>query len=97
MEKGYYYNDVISRKLLQSINMLTNDKSGISIMVNLSDRELQFLKLSCSEKTYKEIAAEMFVSERTVDGYREALFKKLNLTSRVGLVMYAIKNGFVQL
>jgi DNA-binding CsgD family transcriptional regulator len=39
----------------------------------------------------------MFVSERTVDGYRESLFKKFNVPNRVGLVLYAIKNQLVQL
>jgi len=39
----------------------------------------------------------MNVSDRTVDGYRDALFKKLNLTTRVGLVLFAIKNGLVRL
>jgi DNA-binding CsgD family transcriptional regulator len=54
------------------------------------------LKYVCSELTYKEIAEKMCVSPRTVDGYREELFKKLNLTSRVGLVLYAIKIGIVE-
>jgi DNA-binding NarL/FixJ family response regulator len=39
----------------------------------------------------------MFKSEKTIDGYRAELFKKLNVTSRVGMVMFAIKNGIVQL
>ena len=46
--------------------------------------------------TYKEIADKMFLSPRTIDGYRDALFEKLNLKTRVGLVMHAIKNGIVQ-
>jgi DNA-binding CsgD family transcriptional regulator len=62
----------------------------------LSDRETAFLQLACSEKTYMEIAKEMYVSERTVDGYRDSLFKKLNVGSRVGLVLYAIRNGIVR-
>ena len=45
--------------------------------------------------TYKEIAEQMFLSPRTIDGYRDALFDKLNIKTRVGLVMYAIRNGFV--
>ena len=57
----------------------------------LSDREIRFLKLACSELTYKEIAAQLFVSERTVDGYRESLFQKLNVQSRVGMVMEALR------
>jgi DNA-binding NarL/FixJ family response regulator len=87
---GYYYNDLVSRKLLLS--------SGADVQLErLTDREQTFLKLACSEKTYYEIAKEMFVSERTVDGYRDALFKKLQVTSRVGLVLYAVKNGLIQL
>jgi DNA-binding NarL/FixJ family response regulator len=62
----------------------------------LTTRELAFLKLACSEKTYFEIAKEMYVSDRTVDGYRDSLFRKLNVVSRVGLVIYAVKNGIVQ-
>jgi len=38
----------------------------------------------------------MFVSDRTVDGYRDTLFRKLNISSRVGLVIYAVKNEIVR-
>jgi DNA-binding CsgD family transcriptional regulator len=62
----------------------------------LSDRELEFLKYACTEMTYKEIADKMYLSPRTIDGYRDALFEKLQMKTRVGLVMYAIKNGIVQ-
>jgi DNA-binding NarL/FixJ family response regulator len=97
LDKGYYYNEIVSRKLLQSINLIINDSSENSALLDLSERESHFLQLICSEKTYKEIAAEMNVSDRTVDGYRDALCKKLNLTTRVGLVLFAIKNGLVRL
>jgi DNA-binding NarL/FixJ family response regulator len=93
---GYYYNDLVSRKIVRSVNLLADEKSDIGTMARLSEREMAFLRLACSEKTYQEIAGEMFVSERTVDGYRDALFKKLNVGTRVGLVMYAIRNGIVQ-
>lgn len=97
MDKGYFYNDMVSRRILQSINQLVNDDTNASLLVKITERELQFLQLACTEKPYKEIAAEMFVSERTVDGYRDSLFKKLNVTTRVGLAMYAVKNGIVKL
>ena len=45
---------------------------------------------------YREIANKMFVSPRTVDGYRDAVFEKLSIKTRVGLVMYAIKNAIVR-
>ncbi|TWW00670.1 response regulator transcription factor [Chitinophaga pinensis] len=92
---GYYYNDMVTRKVMQSINALIDEKSALHAIAKLSDREMEFLRLACSEKSYQLIAKEMFVSERTVDGYREALFKKFNVSTRVGLVLYAIKNKLV--
>ena len=94
LAKGYYYNEVLTRKVIQSIHQGSPDSSGFH---KLTDREMEFLKHACSEKNYQQIAAEMFVSERTVDGYRESLFKKFNVTNRVGLVLYAIKNQLVHL
>jgi DNA-binding NarL/FixJ family response regulator len=85
-EKGVYINEMVSGKLLRSVA----DKEDLP---DISKKELEFLKLCCSELTYKEIADQMFVSPRTVDNYREALFLKLNLKSRSGLVLYAIQNG----
>ncbi len=79
------------------MGQLADEKHEVTTFARLTDRELTFLRLICSEKTYFQVAKEMFVSERTVDGYRESLFGKLNIGSRVGLVMYAIKNGIVKL
>ena len=89
---GYYYNDLISRKIIRSIGLLT-ESSNLNAFVQMTEREMEFIKLACSEKTYSEIAREMYLSERTVDGYRDALFKKLDVSSRVGLVLYAVRNG----
>jgi DNA-binding CsgD family transcriptional regulator len=60
----------------------------------LSDREKEFLRYCITEMSDKEIAEEMHCSPRTVEGYRDSLFEKLDLKSRVGLAVYAIKNGF---
>jgi DNA-binding NarL/FixJ family response regulator len=83
--KGVYINELVSGKLIRSV--LDNDN-----VPDFSKKELEFLKLCCSELTYREIADKMFISPRTVDNYREALFMKLNLKSRTGLVLYAIQN-----
>lgn len=85
--KGVYINEMVSGKLIRSVA----DKENTP---ELTKKELEFLKFCCSELTYKEIADKMFVSPRTVDNYREALFLKLNLKSRTGLVLYAIQNQF---
>lgn len=63
----------------------------------LSDRELSFLRLACSDLTYKQIADQMHLAERTIDGYREQLFQKLNVQSRVGMVLEALRRGLVTL
>ncbi|MDP4214075.1 MAG: response regulator transcription factor [Bacteroidota bacterium] len=93
LAKGYYYNEVLTRKVIQSIHQGGHDHTS----PKLTDREMEFLKHACSEKNYQQIAGDMFVSERTVDGYRESLFKKFNVSNRVGLVLYAIKNQLVEL
>ena len=95
INKGYYYSDLVSGKLIHAINKIEDEGSDMHTLVNLNERETDFLKYACTELTYKEIADKMFVSPRTIDGHRDALFEKLHLKTRVGLVMYAIKNGLV--
>lgn len=85
----YYYTDKVTGRLLNIAHTPDINKK------DMTDREVEFLSLCCKELTYKEIAEKMCVSPRTVDGYRENLFKKLNTPSRVGLIIYAIKTGLV--
>ena len=94
-EKGFYYSDLVSGKLMHAINKMEDENGNLKNLVPLNERETDFLKYACTELTYKEIAEKMFLSPRTIDGYRDALFEKLNVKTRVGLVMYAIKNGIV--
>jgi DNA-binding NarL/FixJ family response regulator len=65
--------------------------------VVLNANEQTFLELCCSEMVYKEIAKQMGLSVRTVEGYRDDLFQKLNVNTRTGLVIYALKHGMVNL
>ena len=88
-ENGFYYSDTVGKLLLENIR--EEDKSF------LKDVEKEFLKWVCTELTYKEIADKMNVSPRTVDGYRDMLFQKLDIKSRVGLVIFAIKQGIYKL
>ncbi len=86
---GYYYNEFITPHIINNKN-----KQGIDD-IQLSAQELIFIRLVCTEKTYKQIADEMHVSHRTVDGYRDILLRKLNVASRVGIVLYAMKNQLI--
>jgi two-component system, NarL family, invasion response regulator UvrY len=87
----YHFNEIVSNRLVHCNK--NNEFQITSILNQLTTRELAFLTLCCSEATYKEIAATLNVSPRTVDGYRDQLFEKLELKSRVGLVLFAIKNN----
>lgn len=96
-DKGAYYSDTVTDRLIDTFNQLDRPDHRIRNILALNQRELEFMKLVCTECTYKEIADRMYLSPRTIDGYRDALFEKLNVRTRVGLAMYAVKNGIVQL
>ncbi len=61
----------------------------------LNEKEIEFLKLVCTDMTYKEIALLMKMTPRNIDAYRDLLFVKLDVKSRVGLAIYAIKHGLI--
>jgi len=92
VKKDFYLSDYISGKIISGLHREV-DMPDEPVVLN--DKEKEFLQLVCSELTYKDIAVKMFVSPRTVDDYRNSLFEKLKVKTRVGLVMYAIKNGLV--
>ncbi len=97
MSQGYFYNELITRKVMGAVGDLVDSKNPVSLFAKLTARELEFLKYCCTEMTYKEMADKMFLSVRTVEGYRDSLCEKLDLKSRVGLAMYAIKNQIVNI
>lgn len=83
---GFYHTKNVTNILINSLNE-ENKK-----LPKLKEREIEFIKLVCTELTYKEIADKMYLSPKTIDGYRDVLFEKLNVKNRIGLVVYAIKN-----
>ena len=85
-EKGFYHTNTVTKILVDS---LSQDKKE---EVTFKDRELEFIRLACTEKTYKEIADQMCLSPKTIEGYRNNIFEKLHLRNRTGLVIYAIRN-----
>jgi DNA-binding NarL/FixJ family response regulator len=85
-----YFPEFVSRHLVDNIDTDFN-------LAKLNSREVEFLKLAATELTYKEIAEHMFISSRTVDGYRDQLFEKLQIKNRIGLVLYAIKHKLIDL
>ncbi len=93
-QKGIYINEIVSGKMLRSFQM---DGAGHKETFHLTKKEVEFISLCVSELTYKEIADRMNIAVRSVENYRENLFEKLKMKSRVGLVLFAIKTGIVKL
>jgi DNA-binding NarL/FixJ family response regulator len=93
VEKGYYFPDWVTHKVLLNISGGENAAS----MHDLNDRELEFLRYAATEMTYKEISDKMNCSPRTVEGYRDNLFEKFQLKTRVGLVLYALRQQLIKL
>ena len=91
-DTGFYMNELVSNKML---NYVTHEEKGkeMAVVSALTENELAYLQLVCTEMTHKEIADQMKLSPRTIDGYRDELLKKLKVQSRIGLVIFAIKYG----
>ena len=93
INKNVYLSEYVSAKLVSGLH--TDMDENIK-PIFLNEREKDFLRWTCTELAYKDIAEKMNLSPRTVDDYRQSLFTKLNVHSRVGLVMYAIRNKIVE-
>lgn len=89
-QNGYYFSEYVTGRMVHGIQHEDDT-------IKLTNRELEFLKLTSTEMTYKEIADAMGISVKTAEGYRESLFQKLRVKSRVGLALYAVKHELVQL
>jgi len=90
MEKGFYFTPDMAEALFHAQHASSGAPAG------LSDREKELLTYVGTEMTYVQIADKMCLSPKTIDGYRSSLFEKLNVTSRIGLAMYAVRNGYFE-
>lgn len=94
-ENGYYYSQDTTGKLANLFQKNTDNQNFVEKAM-LNESELEFLRLASTDLTYKEIAAQLNLSPRAIDGYRDSLFEKLDVKSRVGLAIYAVKNGILR-
>jgi two-component system, NarL family, invasion response regulator UvrY len=92
MDSGYYYSFNSTGKALIQFTKQAG-KNRIRLSPALTNNELTFLRLVSTDLTYKEIAVKMNISPRTVDNYRDSLFLKLNVSSRIGLAIFALQSG----
>ncbi len=97
-EKGFYFNENVNLALLKKVLHKNKQqfKPTFKNEVQLTDRELEVLKLICNECTTQEISEQIYLSPRTVEGLRQKLLEKLNVKNTVGLVLYAFRNGLIE-
>ena len=90
----FYYSNHTTGKLASLFRKTPDNHFALEKSI-LNDREIEFLKFASTDMTYKEIALAMHLSPRNIDTYRDFLFTKLEVRSRVGLAIYAVRNGIV--
>ncbi|MCS3794750.1 response regulator [Niastella sp. OAS944] len=90
--QGYYNADAININHRRLLTKTMRDED-----LKITDREREFLQLACSDLAYKQVADKMNLSERTIDGYRENLFSKLNVHTRVGMVLEGLRRGVISI
>ncbi|MAO07512.1 MAG: DNA-binding response regulator [Alteromonas sp.] len=91
-DKGFCYSKDVTEIMVTALNSNQDKLNPV-----FRDVELEFIRLSCTEMTYREIAEELNLSPKTIDGYRQDLFKRLGVRNRVGLVMFALKHKIIDL
>ncbi len=94
-DNDYYFNDTVSKAMLKTLVQKNKIQPKFQNTIDLSDREKEILKLICQEYTSAEIAAKVFLSQRTVEALRSSLLEKIGVKNIAGLVLYAVKNGLI--
>lgn len=89
--KKYYSEEVIEELAASDETDLNNNQPAT--IQQLTEREIEILRLIAMEFSSSEIADKLFISISTVETHRRNLFQKLNVKSAIGLVKYAIKHG----
>ena len=98
LQKDFYHSELISKKLMQGLaNDSTDSLSKGSTPWRFSEKELEYINWFCTELSYKEIAAQLHISPRTVEDHSYAIQEKMEVKSRIGLVLFAVKHGIVKL
>jgi two-component system invasion response regulator UvrY len=94
-DHGVYHSDLVTNTL-KRIALAELPAPPVS-PIHFTARELEFIELACSDLTYKEIAVKMDCGTRTIDSYRDEVFDKIGIKSRVGLALFAVKHNLVKI
>ncbi len=98
MDRGFFFNEYVSKALVKGLRMKgkpTLQSVAPQAEAKLTRRELEVLQLICQEKTNSQIAEQLFLSPRTVEGHRRKLIEKVGVKNTAGLVIFAYRNGLM--
>ena len=93
IEKGFHYNDFVVQLIREKMLFGMKSKKP-KLIISLTEREEEVLKLLCEQLTNKEIGEKLYISARTVEGYRKNLLEKTNSKNTAGLIIFAVENGY---
>jgi DNA-binding NarL/FixJ family response regulator len=96
-KNGCYFSSRMQIQLASIVKRSQLPEPSIKENVLLNKQEARFLELLCTEMSYNDICSAMHISYHTLDNYRDAIYRKLNVKSRTGSVLYAVRHGLVQL
>ena len=94
-ENGFYYNDDVLQVIHECLASPKKKSKGRFLEEQLTNREVEVLKLICKQHSGAEIAEKLFLSTRTVEGHRNNLLRKTECKNMIGLIIYAINNEYV--
>ncbi|MCE7996094.1 MAG: response regulator transcription factor [Roseivirga sp.] len=94
-ENQFYFNDFVSKALLSGVRAKRKPEPKIGNNIEVTRRESEVLQLICEELTTQEMADKLFLSPRTVEGHRQNLIEKFGVKNTAGLIIRAIKLGFI--
>jgi len=90
---GYHFSELVSRVMLHGLVKKQKVRPTFSDVDPLTERELEVVRLICQELTTTEIAGKLFLSPRTVEGYRNTILQKIGARNTAGIVVYAMSRG----
>jgi two-component system response regulator DegU len=93
---GHHFTERISRAMLQGVQQPTRPASHLLIEeVQFTPRELEVLRLICQGLTAADIAEQLLMGRRTVEGHRQRMLEKTGAANVAGLVVYAVRHGLL--
>jgi DNA-binding NarL/FixJ family response regulator len=95
---GNYFSERVSRALVRGVQQPTRQPATTLLTdeVHFTKRELDVLRLICEGRTTAEIAEDLFLSNRTVDGHRQRLLEKTGSPNVASLGVYAVRHGLLE-